>query len=67
VIATPVPFEVAGARANPVTVTRRPIPMTVWGLWRRLDPLPAGPHEIRYSGGDGYRFTVTAHYHVMVE
>lgn len=64
VIATPIPFEVAGVRFNPVTRTRKPVPMTVWGLWKRLDPLPAGPHVLRLAGGDGYGFAVTATYHV---
>ena len=27
------------------------IARAVWGLWRRLDPLPPGPHEIRHSSG----------------
>jgi hypothetical protein len=67
VIATPVPFEVAGARMNPVTLTRKPVPTTVWGLWRRLEPLAAGRHTLRFTGGDGYGFTVSAVYHLEVQ
>jgi hypothetical protein len=65
-IATPVPFEVVGVLLNPVTRTRRPMAMTVWGLWKRLDPLPAGQHVLRFAGGDGYGFTVRAVYHLNV-
>ncbi|BCB73701.1 hypothetical protein GCM10022251_79990 [Phytohabitans flavus] len=65
-IATPVPFEVVGARLNPVTRTRKPVPMTVWGLWKRLDSLPSGQHVLRFAGGDGYGFTVRATYHLSV-
>ena len=67
VLATPVPFEVAGARGNPATGRNKPIPVTVWGLWRRLDPLPPGPHEIRFAGGDGHGFGVAARYEIQVE
>lgn len=66
VIGTPVPFEVAGARMNPVTGTRKPVPVTVWGLWKRLDPLPAGAHVVRFGGGSGHGFTVSATYHLTV-
>ncbi|HEX5542384.1 MAG TPA: hypothetical protein VFX60_12635 [Micromonospora sp.] len=66
VIATPLPFEVAGARSNPVTGTRKPEPVTVWGLWKWLDPLPAGEHVLQFTGGDGYGFTVAAVYHLSV-
>lgn len=66
IIATPTPFEVAGAGLNPVTTTRKPIPMTVWGLWRRLDPLTPGKHLLHVHGGDGYGFTVHVTYHLNV-
>jgi hypothetical protein len=62
VIATPVPFQVTGVRSNPVTQTRRPIRVTVWGLWTRLEPLSPGEHVIGFHGGDGHGFTVTATY-----
>ncbi|MEV8513529.1 hypothetical protein [Dactylosporangium sp. NPDC051484] len=66
VIATPVPFAVAGALLNPVTGTRQAVPVNVWGLWRRLDPLPAGSHSLHVSGGDGYGFTVEVTYRLDV-
>lgn len=65
-IATPMPFKVAGARMNPVTGSRKPVAMTVWGFWKRLDPLPAGQHTLRFAGGDGYGFTVTITYQLIV-
>jgi hypothetical protein len=65
-IATPIPFPVAGARLNPVTRSNKPVAMTVWGLWKRLDPLPAGTHTVQFSGGDGYGFSVTVSYHLTV-
>ncbi|MGI5241513.1 hypothetical protein [Dactylosporangium sp. CA-139066] len=65
-IATPVPFVVAGARLNPVTGTRGPVRMTVWGLWKRLEPLPPGDHVLEFSGGDGHGFTASAVYHLNV-
>lgn len=66
VIATPVPFTVAGAAGNPVTGTKRPVAMTVWGHWKRLDPLWHGGHTVSFSGGDGHAFTVSATYHLTV-
>ena len=65
-IATPIPFEVVGASSNPVTGTRRPVAVTVWGLWKRLEPLPVGQHVIRFTGGDGHGFWTTARYHLDV-
>jgi hypothetical protein len=65
-ITTPVPFEVVGVRLNPVTRTSKPMLMTVWGIWKRLDPLPAGQHVLRFAGGDGHGFTVCATYHLSV-
>jgi hypothetical protein len=61
-IVTPVPFQVIGTRNNPVTDTGRPIPVAVWGLWKRLEPLTPGRHTVRFRGGDGYGFTVTCTY-----
>jgi hypothetical protein len=55
-IATPEPFTVIGAFWNPVTGTRAPTPVTVWGRWRRLDPLPPGEHVLRFGGADTYGF-----------
>jgi hypothetical protein len=65
-IATPVAFEVSGARLNPVTRTSKPVPMTVWGLWATIPPLAAGSHVVRLGGGDGHGFTVDATYQLEV-
>lgn len=66
VIATPVPFHVTGARLNPVTGTRKPVPATVWGLWAHLEPPAPGAHSVFFRGGDGFGFTVSAKYHLTV-
>ena len=65
-VSTPIPFEVAGAWANSVNQTSRPVPMTVWGLWKYLEPLPTGAHTLRIVGGDGYGFRLAVTYHVTV-
>lgn len=65
-IGTPVPFEVSGSRFNPVTRTSRPVPMVVWGLWKRLEPLSDGGHTVTFAGGDGHGFRVGATYRLTV-
>ena len=57
-----IPFEVAGALLNPVTRSRRAVPVTVWGLWAHVAALDAGTHEVRVEGGDGHGFEVGAVY-----
>ena len=66
VIATPVPFTVAGARLNGVTQRRKPIPVTVWGLWKLVPALPVGEHVVRAVGGDGQSFVVDVTYRLVV-
>jgi hypothetical protein len=66
VVATPVPFTVEGARLNGVTQTRKPVPLTVWGLWKLLPALPPGEHELRAVGGDGHGFVVDVTYRLGV-
>jgi hypothetical protein len=66
VVATPVPFGVAGVRGNPVTASTRVVPMTVWGLWKVLEPLSPGDHTLRMRGGDGYGFEVAVDYRLTV-
>jgi hypothetical protein len=66
VIATPVPFTVAGARLNGVTRSKRAVPTTVWGLWKRIPALAPGQHQLRVTGGDGYGFTVDVSYRLTV-
>ena len=65
-ITTPVPFTVAGARLNGVTGRKRPIPTTVWGLWKHIPALPPGTHDLRAVGGDGFGFTVDVTYRLAV-
>jgi hypothetical protein len=66
VIATPVPFTVAGARLNGVTNRKKPVPVTVWGLWTLLPPLAPGMHELRALGGVDQAFVVDVRYHLGV-
>lgn len=56
VISTPLPFVVEGARFNPVTQTRKPIPVTVTGQWASIAPPAVGEHVLRVTGGDGHGF-----------
>lgn len=65
-IATPTPFDVAGAWMNPITATRKPVPVTVWGLWKYVAPLPRGRHVLLFYGGDGDGFTMMVTYHLSV-
>ena len=65
-ISTPRPFVVAGARLNGVTRSRRVLPVTVWGLWKRVPALAPGAHTVRAVGGDGYGFTVDVGYSLTV-
>jgi hypothetical protein len=65
-IETPEPFEVTGAELNPVTRASTPIPVTIWGLWGRLDSLSPGDHLVQFEGGDGHGFTVGATYEITV-
>ncbi len=65
-IATPTPFTVAGARFNGVTMWARPVPMTVWGLWKRISAPAPGEHTLRAVGGDGHGFTVDVSYRLQV-
>lgn len=66
VIATPVPFTVAGARLNGVTRSKRAVPTTVWGLWKLIPALAPGEHQVRAAGGDGYGFRVDVTYQLTV-
>ena len=65
-VTTPVPFTVAGARLNGVTRTTKPVPVTVWGLWKLLPPLEPGGHELQIAGGDGHGFQVDVSYQLQV-
>jgi hypothetical protein len=65
-IVTPVPFVVAGARLNGVTKSRKPTPMTVWGLWSHVPALPAGEHDVWAVGTLGTGFTVDVTYRLLV-
>ena len=65
-ISTPRPFVVAGARLNGVTRSKRVLPVTVRGLWKRVPALPPGAHTVRAVGGDGYGVTVDVGYSLTV-
>ncbi|WBB70437.1 hypothetical protein [Micromonospora sp. WMMD812] len=66
VIGTPVPFEVRGALGNGVTSRGGAMPVSVWGLWARLDPPSPGSHEVAFGGTDGGGFRVEARYRIVV-
>ena len=66
VISTPVPFIVAGARLNGVTNSKKPMPTTVWGLWKRIPAPDLGEHVLRAVGTDGRGFTVDITYRLAV-
>lgn len=65
-IVTPAPFTVAGARLNGVTNSKKPIPTTVWGLWKRVPALPPGEHTVWAVGALGPEFTVDVTYRLLV-
>jgi hypothetical protein len=65
-IATPRPFDVVGSVGNGVTGRRGPVPVTVWGLWARIAPLPPGPHELHVRGGAAGDFSLDVRYHLTV-
>jgi hypothetical protein len=66
VISTPLPFVVAGARLNGVTGRKKPVPATVWGLWKRVPALEPGEHHLRAVGTDGGDFSVDVTYRLLV-
>ncbi len=55
-IATPTPFEVRGALWNPVTGTKAPVPVTVWGRWHQLEPPTPGEHVLHWQGADPFHY-----------
>lgn len=65
-VSTPVPFLVQGARFNPVTQTRKPVPAVVTGVWALVDPPAPGEHLLRATGGDGAGFEVDLTVHLSV-
>ena len=65
-VSTPVPFLVQGARSNPVTRSRRPVPAVVTGWWALVDPPAPGEHLLRATGGDGAGFRVDLTVHLNV-
>ena len=65
-IGTPVPFSVAGARLNGVTGRRKPVPVSVWGLWKLVPALAPGEHRLQAIGTDGHGFTVDVSYRLLV-
>jgi hypothetical protein len=65
-IGTPLPFTVAGARLNGVTGRKKPVPVSVWGLWKRVPALAPGEHHLQAIGTDGHGFTVDVSYRLLV-
>lgn len=65
-VSTPEPFLVTGPRLNPVTGTRKAIPVVVTGWWKRVDPPEPGPHKLRVRGGDGHGFVVDLTVHLQI-
>lgn len=66
VVSTPVPFVVQGARLNPVTRSRKPIPVVVTGWWALIDPPAPGAHMLHAAGGDGRGFELDLTVHLTV-
>jgi hypothetical protein len=59
-------FEVRGALFNPVTMTRAPVAMRVWGIWALVPALPPGRRVVHFEGGDGHGFRVAATYALQI-
>ena len=66
VILTPQPFTVTGARFNDITLRTKPRSTVTAGLWRSVEPLPLGEHEVHIVGGDGVGFTLDVRYQLLV-
>ena len=60
------PFTVTGVWRNPVTGTPRPTEMNVWGLWKRLEPLPPGAHVIALTSRFGRFFNLDVRYDLHI-
>lgn len=58
------PFIVRGVWGNPVTGSVFQSSMRVAGLWKQIEPLPEGEHEILIRGGDGEGFYVEVNYKI---
>ncbi len=65
-ISTNKPFIIKGVWGNPVTGSIFGHEMRVGGLWKLLDPLPVGKHELFFRGDDGEGFYVEATYQIDV-
>jgi len=59
-------FIIRGVWGNPVTGSILGYEMRVGGLWKLLDPLPVGKHELYFRGDDGGGFYVEASYQIEV-
>jgi hypothetical protein len=60
------PFIIRGVWGNPVTGSILAYKMRVGGLWKLLDPLPVGKHELFFRGGDGEGFFLEVSYKIEV-
>ncbi len=65
-IFTKKPFIVRGVRGNPVTGSIFEYSMRVDGLWKLIDPLQVGKHQIFIRGSDGYDFFLEVNYEITV-
>ena len=59
-------FDVKGVWGNPVTGSILGSSFYVGGLWKLIDPLPPGEHEIYFRGGDGEGFNLEVTYDITV-
>jgi len=60
------PFIVKGVWGNPVTESVFGKNLYVGGLWKLIDPLAPGNHEIYFRSGDGDGFNLEITYNITV-
>ncbi len=65
-VSTKAPFVIRGVWGNPVTGSILEHEMRVGGLWKLLDPLPIGKHDLFFRGGDGDDFFLEVAYQIEV-
>ncbi len=65
-IYTQKPFTVQGVWGNPVTDSVFGYDYVVGGLWKLLEPLPVGEHELYFRAGNGYGFDLEVTYYLTV-
>jgi len=65
-IITREPFVVTGARFNDITLRTRPRPVVTCGLWRSVETLAPGEHEVHIVAGDGGDWSLDVRYQLLV-